>query len=149
MRVSSLVALCLAASLSFAAVADDAITITGTPEGIRTTQDALKRDLIAKKSDYDHLSDAEKQAILRKQDAIYSFLNEHSSFDGLSDDDKRQLINALEAVRALVAQAEDSRMICERVKVIGSNRPQNKCMTAGQRRRIREKLQTEGIRIEN
>jgi hypothetical protein len=148
MRLLSLAALCLAASLSFSALADDAIVITWTPEGLRTAQDALKRDLVAKKSDYSHLSEAEKQAILRKQDAIYAFIDGRTTFDGLSDDDKRRLANAVEEVRAMVAKAEDSRMICERVRVIGSNRPENKCMTAGERRRIREKAKQDGIRVE-
>ncbi len=148
MRFLSLAALCLAASLSFAAVADDDIIVNGTPDSLRTTQDALKRDLLAKKSDYAHLSDDEKQTILRKQEPIYAFIEGRTSFEGMNDEDKRRLVNAVEEVRALVAKAEDSRMICERVRVIGSNRPQNKCMTVGDRRRIREKTQQNGIRVE-
>jgi hypothetical protein len=148
MRLLSLAALCLAASLSFSALADDAIVITWTPEGLRTAQDALKRDLAAKKSGYDHLSEAEKQTILRKQEAIYAMADGRTSFDGLNDEDKRRLANAVEEVRALVAKAEDSRMICERVRVIGSNRPENKCITVGDRRRIREKARQDGIRVE-
>ncbi len=148
MRLLPLAALCLAVSLSFSALADDAIVITWTPEGLRTAQDALKRDLTDKKSAYDHLSEAEKQTILRKQEAIYTFIDGRSTFNDLGDEDKRRLANAVEEVRALVAKADDSRMICERVRVIGSNRPENKCMTVGERRRIREKTKQDGIRVE-
>jgi hypothetical protein len=148
MRVLSLAALCLACVLSVSAVASDAIVITWTPETLRTTQDALKRDLLAKKSDYSHLSEDEKQTILRKQAPIYGFIEGRSSFEHLNEDEKRRLANAIEEVRALVAKADDSRMICERVRVIGSNRPQNKCLTVGDRRRMREKAQQEGIRVE-
>ena len=148
MRVTSLAALCLAACLSFAAVADDAIVVTGTPQSLRAAQDALKRDLAAKKGEYAHLSDDEKRTILRKQEAIYALIDGRESFDGLHEDDKRRLANAVEEVRALVAKAEDDRMICERVKVLGSNRPQNKCISVGERRRLREQAQQQGLRAE-
>jgi hypothetical protein len=148
MRFSTLVALCLAASLSFVVVADEAISITGTPESLRAAQDALKRDLTTGKG-YNHLSRDEKRAIVHKQEAVYALIEGLSSFDHLNDDDERRLLNAVEEVRALVAQAEDSRMICERIKPTGSNRPANKCMTFGERRRIQEKIKVQqGIRVE-
>jgi hypothetical protein len=147
MRFSSFAALCLAASLSFATLAQDAITIDWTPESLRSAQDAIKRALTSDKSGYGHLSEAEKQAILNKQEPIYAMIEGRTNFDNLSDDDKRRLINAIEEVRTSVAKAEDSRMICERVRVIGSNRPQNKCTTVGERRRQREQLQTQGVRV--
>lgn len=148
MRLASLAALCLAATLSFSVVADDAIVIDGTPQSLRAAQDALQRDLAAKKGDYAHLSDDEKQTILRKQRMVYSLIEGRTTFDGMREDEKVRLVNAVEEVRALVAKAEDSRMVCERVKVIGSNRPQNKCMTVAERRRLRERAQQEGLRVE-
>lgn len=148
MRLASLAALCLAATLSFSVVADDAIVIEGTPQSLRAAQDALQRDLAAKKGDYAHLTDDEKQAILRKQRMVYSLIEGRTTFDGMREDEKVRLVNAVEEVRALVAKAEDSRMVCERVKVIGSNRPQNKCMTVAERRRLRERAQQEGLRAE-
>lgn len=148
MRLASLAALCLAATLSFSVVADDAIVIEGTPQSLRAAQDALQRDLAAKKGEYAHLTDDEKQAILRKQRMVYSLIEGRTTFDGMREDEKVRLVNAVEEVRALVAKAEDSRMVCERVKVIGSNRPQNKCMTVAERRRLRERAQQEGLRVE-
>lgn len=148
MRLASLAALCLAATLSFSVVADDAIVIEGTPQSLRAAQDALQRDLAAKKGDYAHLTDDEKQTILRKQSAVYALIEGRTTFDGMREDEKVRLVNAVEEVRALVAKAEDSRMVCERVKVIGSNRPQNKCMTVAERRRLRERAQQEGLRVE-
>lgn len=148
MRLASLAALCLAATLSFSVVADDAIVIDGTPQSLRAAQDALQRDLAAKKGDYAHLTDDEKQTILRKQSMVYSLIEGRTTFDGMREDEKVRLVNAVEEVRALVAKAEDSRMVCERVKVIGSNRPQNKCMTVAERRRLRERAQQEGLRVE-
>lgn len=148
MRSMSLAALCLAVSLSFPVFANDTIVLNWTPESLRTAQDALKRDLTAAgNKQYSHLTQDEKQTILRKQGPIYAMLEGRASFDALSDDEKRRLANAIEEVRALVAKAEDSRMICERVRVIGSNRPQNKCMTVGERRRLREKAQQDGLRV--
>ncbi|MHB8912559.1 MAG: hypothetical protein ACYC42_07910 [Lysobacter sp.] len=62
---------------------------------------------------------------------------------------KIEIANTLESINALVSQAEDNHKVCERVKVIGSNRPQNVCMTVAQRRRLREDAQRNGIKPTN
>ena len=65
----------------------------------------------------------------------------------LGPDGKIALANALEAVKASFARAEDNRMICERSKKpLGFNRPENKCISVGQRRRMREEARAVGLR---
>jgi hypothetical protein len=51
-------------------------------------------------------------------------------------------MKALADVRAAVARAEDNRLIGERIKPVRSNRPGNKGMTVGQRRKLHEHGQT-------
>ncbi|TXH78013.1 MAG: hypothetical protein E6Q88_00065 [Lysobacteraceae bacterium] len=131
------------------AFADDAIEIHSTPAQIRATQDSLKRSIEKKEGDYADLSDKDRKAILDKQADIYRLIEGRTTIEELGPNGKIELANALESMNALLTKAEDSRMVCERVKVIGSNRPQNKCMSVGERKRLREKIQREGIRVSN
>lgn len=57
----------------------------------------------------------------------------------LSEVDKVAVFNDQELVNTVLTQArEDSRLICRRERVIGSNMPQNVCITAAERRRARD-----------
>ncbi|MCW4454703.1 hypothetical protein OK348_07820 [Flavobacterium sp. MXW15] len=57
----------------------------------------------------------------------------------LGEADKVQVFNDQELINTLLTKArEDSRLICRRERPIGSNRPQNLCMTVAQRREARE-----------
>lgn len=134
---------------AFQAMGGDAIAIQSTPAEIRAVQDALRVELQKKKGNYAHLSDDERSAILRQQDTIYTLIQGKSTIDELGGDDRIALANALESIKALVNKADDARIVCERVKVVGSNMPQSKCMTVGQRRKIQERLRTEGVRVNN
>lgn len=149
MRKHILAATLLFLSIPLPAVSDDAIEINSTPAQIRVAQDNLKRSIEKKEGNYADLSDKDRKAILDKQADIYRLIEGRTTIEELSPNGKIELANALESMNALLTKAEDSRMICERVKVIGSNRPQNKCLSVGERRRLRENLQREGIRTSN
>lgn len=141
---------CLFAVLSsFAVTADEVIDIQSTPAQIRAAQDGIRQSMDRKEGVYKDLSVSEKQAILDQQQVVYRVLNGKDSIDMLNEPQKVKVANALESINALVSQAEDNRKVCERVKVIGSNRPQNVCMTVAQRRRLREDVQRNGIKPTN
>ena len=127
----------------------DAIVIQSSPAEIRAAQNSLRAELQKKKGGYEHLSDEERGAILQKQDAVYALIEGKAAIDDLSGDDRIALANALESIKALLNKAEDARIVCERVRVVGSNMPQNKCMSVAQRRKIQERLRAEGVRISN
>lgn len=135
--------------MAFPALSEDAIEIHSTPAQIRAAQDQLKRSIDRKEGAYADLSDENRKAILQKQAEIYRLIEGRTTIEELGPNVRIDLVNALESQKALLAKAEDDRMICERVKVIGSNRPQNKCISVGERRRMRERIQREGIRAVN
>lgn len=57
----------------------------------------------------------------------------------LSEADKVAVFNDQELVNTVLTQArEDSRLICKRERVVGSNMPQSVCITVAERRRARE-----------
>ncbi|WHL18113.1 hypothetical protein [Stenotrophomonas acidaminiphila] len=57
----------------------------------------------------------------------------------LPDKDKIEVFNDQDLVNTLLTQArEDSRLVCRRERPVGSNRPQNICITVAARRQARE-----------
>jgi hypothetical protein len=128
--------------------AEDAIAIDSTPAQIRTAQGELRQAIERKSGNYSQFSDEERKAIFAKQDEVLSLIDGKQDIAELGPDGRIALANALEAVKASLARAEDNRMICERIKPLGSNRPQNKCISVGVRRRMREEAQRGGLRTD-
>ncbi len=141
----ALVAVMLFSSSAFAA---DVISIDSTPAQIRTVQGELRQAIERKSGNYSHFNDDERKTIFARQDEVLSLIDGKQDIAELGPDGRIALANALEAVKASVARAEDNRMICERIKPLGSNRPENKCISVGQRRRMREEAQRGGLRTE-
>lgn len=132
-----------------ASFAQSNISIDSTPAEIRDTQDALKLSLEKKQGDYKNYSDDDRNAILHQQKSVYAIIEGKTGIDQLDETEKVALVNALESIKALLANADDNRMICERVKVIGSNLPKNQCLSVGQRRKMREAIQRDGLKTTN
>jgi hypothetical protein len=64
------------------------------------------------------------------------------SIEQLPINSRNALFNDQERLRVLLGQAEeDSRLVCRRERVLGSNMPRNVCMTMGERRRAAEDAQ--------
>lgn len=148
MRVVA-IAFLFAVSSSFAASANKGIDIQSTPAQILTVQDGIRQSMDRKEGAYRDLSASEKQAILDQQQVVSRILEGKESIGMLNEPQKIEIANALESINTLVNQAEDNRKVCERVKVTGSNRPQSVCMTVAQRRRLREDVQSSGIKSTN
>lgn len=145
MRFALSTALLAATLLVSPAFANDNIEIDSTPAQIRDAQTQLRQAIEAKRGNYAHFSDEERREIFARQDDVLAAIEGRQNIQDMSNDERVRLANALSAVDAAVNKAEDNRMICERIKPIGSNRPQNKCMTVGQRRKLREDAQRQGL----
>ena len=145
MRILFAMALVAVMSFSCPAFAEDIVAIDSTPAEIRTAQGELRQAIERKSGNYSHFTDDERKTIFARQDEVLSLIEGKQDVAELGPDAKISLANALEAVKASVARAEDNRMICERIKPVGSNRPQNKCISVGQRRRMREEAQRGGM----
>lgn len=145
MRILLSTAFVAAMLLSCPTFAEDAIVIDSTPAQIRAAQTEQRQAIERKSGNYSHFTDAERKAIFAKQDEVSALIEGKTTIDELGPDGKIALANALESVKALVTRAEDGRLICERIKPIGSNRPQNKCISVGERRRLRDAAQNQGL----
>jgi hypothetical protein len=144
MRIVLSAAVLAAMLFASSALADDAGSIDSTPERIRSEQAALRALVESKSGQYSYFTDDERKEILSRQDRVLGLIDAKTAISDLTPDDRIALANALAAVDAAVTRAEDNRLICERIKPLGSNRPQNKCMTVGQRRKLRDDAQSQG-----
>ncbi|MET4681398.1 hypothetical protein [Stenotrophomonas rhizophila] len=68
---------------------------------------------------------------------------ERSGSEGaLSAANRTELFNDQQVVNGVLTRArEDSRLICKRERIVGSNMPQTQCMTVAQRERIKNSSQ--------
>ena len=132
--------------LSCPTFAEDAIVIESTPAQIRAAQAEQRLAIERKSGNYAQFTDDERKTIFAKQDAVSALIEGKQTVEELGPDGKIALVNALAAVDAAVTRAEDNRLICERIKPVGSNRPQNKCISVGERRRQRDAAQRQGLR---
>ena len=64
-----------------------------------------------------------------------------ASIEELPADDKVEAINHLEWIKATLTKADNERLVCERVKVVGSNRPQRVCRTVAEMRAARQEAE--------
>ncbi len=117
------------ATLSFAARA-------GVPslDEIRSQQTEIREDARAGRGIYENLSESQRAELFSKQDVALRLMEGKQAVGELNEPERIELFNQLEAIEALVNQAEDQRMVCQRVATIGTNRKQRVCKTVAQRR---------------
>ncbi|MGQ4581962.1 hypothetical protein [Lysobacter sp. F60174L2] len=101
---------------------------------VRTQQAEIRADAGARRGVYENLSERQHRQLEDRQHAVLRMIEGKQSPRELSEPQRMDLFNQLEAIEALVNQAEDQRMVCERVATIGSNRKQRVCKTVAQRR---------------
>ena len=101
---------------------------------IRAQQAGIRDDARVGRGIYENLSDAQRAELFTHQDAALRVIEGKQTADELSEPERLKLFNQLEAIEALVNQAEDQRLICERVATIGTNRKERVCKTVAQRR---------------
>jgi hypothetical protein len=101
---------------------------------IRAQQAEIREDARAGRGIYANLSETQRTELFSRQDATLRLIEGKQTPDELSEPERVKLFNQLEAIEALVNEAEDQRMICERVSTIGTNRKQRVCKTVAQRR---------------
>lgn len=79
-----------------------------------------------------------REELFAKQSTVASLLEGKKSTTELPEHDQIAVFNALETIEGILNRAEDDRMVCERIKPVGSNRPKTVCMTVAERRAERE-----------
>lgn len=137
-----LLAACLAAGFAPGTVAAQGEVGTAPAAldaaAIRAQQQQIRADAEARKGRYAKLPDAKRTDLYRRQDRVDTLIKDVTLTTELDETRRIELFNNLEAISAIVNQAEDERMICQRHRPIGSNRPTTICKSVAQRRADRE-----------
>lgn len=111
---------------------------TGSLPDIHAQQVQLRQDAVAGQGRLKDLTAAERQALVVQQDRFLALTKGRQSLDELSMDDRMAAINTLEAINATLTRAEDERLVCERIKQVGSHRPTRVCRTVAELRQARQ-----------
>ena len=105
---------------------------------IRKQQEQIRSEAEARSGRYKDLSEARRIELLQRQAVVMRLTEGVTQTTELKEEQQIELFNALESIEAIVNAAEDERMVCERHRPIGSNRPQTICKTVAERRAERE-----------
>lgn len=105
---------------------------------IHAQQLQLRQEAQAGQGRFKEMSAAERQALVVRQDRFLALTRGRQSLDELPMDDRMAAINALEAINATITRAEDERLVCERIKQVGSHRPTRICRTVAELREARQ-----------
>jgi len=113
-------------------------------EQIAQVQAAIEGD------DYSEIGSKDKGLVKEALGRIATRMGNHQSVEELSPPDRLEVFNDQQVVNTILTRARaDSRMVCNRERMIGSNRHQNVCLTVAQRRAAQEdgrKALTDGQR---
>ena len=120
--------------LSIPALAND----NTSAAAILSQQAIIQADALKRSGRYKDVSETDLQALLEHQSLVANKLASVESTTQLSERDQITVFNSLEAIEAIINKAENERMVCERYKPIGTNRPTTVCKTVAQRRTERE-----------
>lgn len=149
MRKSVFLSACLSVLMAHAALAsDDRIQLSQELPEIRAAQDALKEALDKKEGPYARYSDSQRKTLREQQSSIYGLIDGKQSVDDLGEDNRLRLANLLMAQKAQLEQSVEDKMVCERVKVLGSNRPKMQCMSESRREQLRDQQRTQGTKFQ-
>lgn len=135
-RIFSGLLLALSLSLSFAATANEPAQVFDVAT-VKAKQDKIRRAMQSGTGGYQDLPAATRSELQARQDALLQTLDGHTYAD-LSEQQRVEASQNIAWIDKVSRQAEDGRMICERIKPVGSNRAERVCKTAQQRREERE-----------
>ena len=107
-------------------------------KAIVAQQAAIRAEAVASTGRYKDMPPAKREKLFALQDQVTRQLADRATTTELPEQDQIAVFNALEAISAIINQAEDERMICERQRPVGSNRTQTVCRSVAQRRQDRE-----------
>jgi hypothetical protein len=101
---------------------------------------ALIEQAVRESDQYRDLQEHDRRKLFEALDDMQATLAGVTSVDQLDERSKTQLFNDQELINNVLTQArDDSRMICKREKKVGTHRVTNICITAGERRRQRDR----------
>lgn len=106
---------------------------------VPVSEQILKVESALRTETYSEISIEDRSQVQAALDRIKSKLGDSASVASLNPVDRTQVFNDQEVVNTILTRAkDDSRMVCHREKVVGSNFQQSVCLTVAQRRQARE-----------
>jgi hypothetical protein len=140
------IGLFLCSNLAFAA---EAIVLDVTKSDF-DSQKTLILKTINEDKNYSEMSQSDRTEVVSALDSISATLSEGKTFAGITPQEK-QSIDANQAnINKLLARAfRDSKMICTREMVIGSNMPKRICKTAAARNRDNANVRANEMKVNN
>jgi len=87
---------------------------------------------------YSRFDDAARARLHRAQDAIFEILSEGKTLEQLSKGQQVDLMNAVEEVKAVLAENEKDKLECWRERKTGTTMKVTRCETVAQRERLQQ-----------
>jgi hypothetical protein len=107
-------------------------------QAILAQQQQIRAEVEKRDGRFKDMDAVKREELFARQGKVASLLAGKKATTELPEADQIVVFNELEAIEGIVNKAEDERMVCERIKPVGSNRPKTVCMTAAERRAERE-----------
>ncbi|HDS1105159.1 TPA: hypothetical protein QDZ64_000757 [Stenotrophomonas maltophilia] len=106
---------------------------TPVSEQIRRVETAMGSE------DYSEIGLEDKSRVQQALNRIKVKMNGREKVDELAAQERTDVFNEQEIVNTIMSRAQaDSRMICRRERLTGSNMPQSVCLTVAQRRKAQD-----------
>ncbi|HEL3809718.1 TPA: hypothetical protein UMT89_001044 [Stenotrophomonas maltophilia] len=106
---------------------------TPVSEQIRNVETAMGSEA------YSEIGLEDKSRVQQALNRIKIKMNGREKVDELAPQERNDVFNEQEIVNTIMTRAQaDSRMICRRERLTGSNMPQSVCLTVAQRRKAQE-----------
>lgn len=87
---------------------------------------------------YSRFDDAARARLYRAQDVIFAILSGGKALEQLSKDQQADLVNAVEEVKAVLAENERDKLQCWRERKTGTTMKVTRCETVAQRERLQQ-----------
>lgn len=150
MRISNRIASAacgLLLSATFAASADNAMG--ASLDDIREQQLELRADAQAGDGVFEDMSGPERQELVERQTRLLAMIEGKSDVAELGNQDQVAAFNLLQEINATINKAEDSQVVCEYIRKVGSHRKTKECKTVAERRRERMEAERDLQRAQN
>ena len=135
-KAMCLLMLCLLASTAHASRSNGAARIDPdqpVPAQLGAVEAMLEHE------DYSEIGTEGRGQVHQALASIRRTMGNRTELDQLNPNERIEVLNQQEVINTTMNRAHaDSRMVCERYKPIGSNRPTRVCQTVADRRRARE-----------
>ena len=124
----------LAGALLFAQVAVAQQHPNLDAKAILRQQQDIRAEANTGKGRYKDMKPETRQELFSRQDQVVRLIGDAARTTDLPETEQVALVNALESIEAILNDAEDERLVCERVQRVGSHRTQTFCQTVADRR---------------